>query len=971
MALVLFLATVLLLISGRRLRKSTRAVVPPRNGLCTASIVLVTGLALYLTLVTNSAGQWRLRLSQVRYRVPQDSSAISPTLRVRFGADAEKGDFLLPQLPDSFCSVRWEEGSSPRVVYHPTSSGTHGVVALRDDTFWSRRWRFLGEVPLQVGDVIEIPLSRDLVNLPLESSLLQPGTLEVTVASDDALRVGNIVVDIPRPTFRLPPLDLDLHNPLIHRDAFGRTFPVQQILESVRAAESGDYSGALLPEGFSLFSSFLFYHPSWLGLRGELHLALLDESIRIRRGDKVIGFQPSFELPASSATSPPAKDGAAGVSRQRPIPSVQIHFLGLGRRSPVLRNPLEWGGLRDLRSGRLRLAPDRRELVFQLDTPEELTFSSQELEALRLTSDPDRTETRLYHLTLVRDALADKAISFSILPIVFASGQAILEAENNNLRLLTPAGELGVRFGRGFWLGDNPQALVQVDRVGATWELGLLVFCLVIAALALRRFAHLDGSGFDTIWSATLLLLLLRFLFAFKAFNRFPASVESLELSIWSLALIPWSLIALWQALSTESHRPEDRSASPHVVYAAAVMPLCWLLFRGAKGWAGVLFALAVLGLSVFSRRPEQRRTIRSWCAIPGRFSHHLPVGGRVGWRAAFMPGVALMALRLLPFAGLVRERVSIGPFAIALSILYTPLLLYGYARLATYWRFRRHQPAFVYLLSIALFLSFSLVLVGIIASDFGIPLLLSIPILVHLWVERASLSRVWRIAILVPILCYVAPTALAGQLGSLGLLEFNQPSRVSWDNNWLRFLQLSYPDSLKEIGRRDSDNLAIMSETLYNYRHSGWLGKGYLGTDVTALLGPTVLREHVPVVFLASEFGMVGTVALLILYLVPVLSWAPLSGHGSTRLTLHSAAGHAPPEIASGYFWRLLGWLCLLTFGAASIYMILANYGWVLFTGKNAYLLGLDSFGDVLEGWVLLAVALVSQQMGCRGQEA
>jgi hypothetical protein len=42
-------------------------------------------------------------------------------------------------------------------------------------------------------------------------------------------------------------------------------------------------------------------------------------------------------------------------------------------------------------------------------------------------------------------------------------------------------------------------------------------------------------------------------------------------------------------------------------------------------------------------------------------------------------------------------------------------------------------------------------------------------------------------------------------------------------------------------------------------------------------------------------------------------------------------------------------------TIAVASIYMIFANHELVLLTGKNAYLLGLDSAGDLLESFALL----------------
>lgn len=56
-----------------------------------------------------------------------------------------------------------------------------------------------------------------------------------------------------------------------------------------------------------------------------------------------------------------------------------------------------------------------------------------------------------------------------------------------------------------------------------------------------------------------------------------------------------------------------------------------------------------------------------------------------------------------------------------------------------------------------------------------------------------------------------------------------------------------------------------------------------------------------------------------------------------------------------------LVGALALLTFAMAGVYMVLANYGWVLFTGKNVYLLGLDSVSDALESMALLALAAFS----------
>ena len=53
----------------------------------------------------------------------------------------------------------------------------------------------------------------------------------------------------------------------------------------------------------------------------------------------------------------------------------------------------------------------------------------------------------------------------------------------------------------------------------------------------------------------------------------------------------------------------------------------------------------------------------------------------------------------------------------------------------------------------------------------------------------------------------------------------------------------------------------------------------------------------------------------------------------------------------------RVLSVAALVSFSAAGVYMILANYGLVLFTGKNVYLLGLDSLSDTLEALALIGM--------------
>ena len=116
----------------------------------------------------------------------------------------------------------------------------------------------------------------------------------------------------------------------------------------------------------------------------------------------------------------------------------------------------------------------------------------------------------------------------------------------------------------------------------------------------------------------------------------------------------------------------------------------------------------------------------------------------------------------------------------------------------------------------------------------------------------------------------------------------------------------------------------------------------------------------------------VVGTVVVLGLAvtLIPVVA-GTASGVVTEGLTawlwspgVATAASEAreefpPPANPWANPLRVLSVAALLSFAAAGVYMILANYGLVLFTGKNVYLLGLDSLGDTLEALVLIAMGV------------
>jgi hypothetical protein len=98
--------------------------------------------------------------------------------------------------------------------------------------------------------------------------------------------------------------------------------------------------------------------------------------------------------------------------------------------------------------------------------------------------------------------------------------------------------------------------------------------------------------------------------------------------------------------------------------------------------------------------------------------------------------------------------------------------------------------------------------------------------------------------------------------------------------------------------------------------------------------------------VLIGGDFGVAGVLALFLIYAAPLALAAVV--RPTNQLNFRQCA------------LALNARFSLLVLGSVSMYMILANGGLVPFTGKNVFLLGLDSIGDVLESGVLAAVSVL-----------
>jgi hypothetical protein len=162
------------------------------------------------------------------------------------------------------------------------------------------------------------------------------------------------------------------------------------------------------------------------------------------------------------------------------------------------------------------------------------------------------------------------------------------------------------------------------------------------------------------------------------------------------------------------------------------------------------------------------------------------------------------------------------------------------------------------------------------------------------------------------------------------------------------RLYLLANPSVLSEVGLEPAERVAIQYSTMQSYaKLGGRFGKGFLAAEIPRNLGRTYLSDLVPMVFVLTEFGIVGLFGLSILYLLPL---------SAVSLT---AREHKEGD-RLGQQGLYVGLAALLAVALPSLYMLLANLNLVLFTGKNTSLLALNSLSDLLESGTLLGLAVV-----------
>jgi hypothetical protein len=455
------------------------------------------------------------------------------------------------------------------------------------------------------------------------------------------------------------------------------------------------------------------------------------------------------------------------------------------------------------------------------------------------------------------------------------------------------------------------------------------------------------GCIFSTVWSFRIFegprrwIFVLMPLLALLPYRRLSAAV--VRVTRERVARMPALLPFQWAARGRR-----EIAARPWIVaaiVAAGAVMVTLSFVRGTTPLAvpvatAIAGVLAVLSVVFFQRLARGEDVVRA----------------RIVSAAA-----ALTAARLLLVALGFKESLSIGGLRIALSIIYVPLCVVLEGFLCVWWWQRLHarrRIEFLDLLVVGAVVGLIWLIPAFVTNDNGLALV-NLPPLVALIAVESELLRVrrrfasnvpGRVRFLnrAPLIAAILIAAFALVPIARFVVHFLPVSEerlvsLAAEANFARLLHSATPERLQQVATRKGEDLAVTSAVLQRYINTGLLGYGFGRSDVSPQLGRTALREYAPAVFVAAEWGLFGTLALLLIHGV-------LAGVGLQFQPWESAARDSRVQT----LWAIAG-LAVLTLGGASIYMILANFELVLFTGRNVYLFGLDSAADILESVVLL----------------
>lgn len=511
--------------------------------------------------------------------------------------------------------------------------------------------------------------------------------------------------------------------------------------------------------------------------------------------------------------------------------------------------------------------------------------------------------------------------------------------------------------------GPGERAILTgtVERHYLPWVALFLTLSALLFYPFLRATAWQDERAEGATVFFLQALLVLRALFGIAGIPN-SADVSRTEV-IYDLAIANACLPALVIALLMRAGPDYRRSLVAMALFAFGSFgaTVWWLQsLEGVVNWG---FVLGLTGVVLFlrSRTPDARPLLMQaherLKAMPQHFSTWewgactivAAVAVRLTLRA-FGYGLFLIGIDDLPFA----ERF----FGFALSIIYQPAMVIGFACLAAgYVTARpRHRVATI----VGLFV-LALVVTPLLISDTGMVFVFAAPIALVLgWVGMRRFAGRRHLALALPLAMMLAMVAAMWPLGRVevknptapaGLAaHMTQVSSFPWsDRNYMRILRFVAPEKVAAFGNRaalESLDQAASMEPLGR----AFLGHGYM--EPSRVREPLVsyqYMDNLAAVHVTWPFGRLGAMALLAFYGVFASIMACRA-----RAVRPAATGPASPSTSAAFTSLMAG----TTLAWSAMYMVAANLNLVPFAGKNLYLVSATSGADLLEGTGMILLA-------------
>ena len=495
---------------------------------------------------------------------------------------------------------------------------------------------------------------------------------------------------------------------------------------------------------------------------------------------------------------------------------------------------------------------------------------------------------------------------------------------------------------------------LALDRLATPWPAALIVLAWTASVLLVCRDVFHRRPALWAILSLAQLLLALRLLIGLAAAKADPTLDwrEILGDAAIGYVVVPAALLA-W-ARAGEPRKPGDLALDLAPPLAAAAV-LTWTHRLSVL----TLLLIAAWGLAVLWRSastPSARgRRPSPLASLADRWRRLVREPG-LPWTSGVLLLVIVLLVRLAVGAVGWKERIDLGVTVLAISVVYTPLILVGFGRLLAASEARPDgwgRPiVFWALLLMATFV------VPFTVRDSGYALMF-LPI-AGVAAGLAWRRRVARLPWMVPAAAVMAVLLALPILGAVDAVHADRLGKTAEmgrglsdeqalatldrqakaSQNLLRLYLIAAPEALGADFSTEAEALKIWSAQLSDYTGS-LLGRGYLSPADLGALKPVQATDNLTAVHLMSPFGRLATGLFLAL-----MAAAPIAIGSLTR--------SAPVDGR-----RATGLLALWCLFGAAVYMTLANLQLVPFTGRNAYLLAPTSGGDLLEGAVLFALAV------------